>query len=61
MKNAAFVFVAIVILASLPQASAQQRTACDALSALSQPNTSITLARTIPVALVDCAALEIGS
>jgi feruloyl esterase len=47
MKNAAFVFVTIVLLASVPQASAQQRSACDALIALSQPNTSITLARSI--------------
>jgi feruloyl esterase len=47
MKNAAFVFVTIVLLASVPQASAQQRSACDALVALSQPNTSFTLARSI--------------
>jgi hypothetical protein len=47
MKNAAFVFVTIVLLASVPQASARQRSACDALVALSQPNTYITLARSI--------------
>jgi hypothetical protein len=47
MKHSAFLFVAIVTLAPLSLASAQQRAACEGLSSLSQPTTAITLARTI--------------
>ena len=47
MKNSAFLFVGIVTVAPLSLASAQHRTACEGLSSFSQPNTSITLARTI--------------
>jgi len=47
MKKAAFVFGAIAMLAVTPQAGAQQRMSCEALSSRSLPNTTIASARTI--------------